>query len=278
LSTSEQDRLLAHLRDWCRQGHGRQSLLASKLNVSKQLVSAWLNGARSMSLDEWLQIKSIIQSTTDAQFPKEPMSTSVSTGRARQTCTDDDEVDYMSTEHASWGQTKEALSAAQEEIIRLRAQLKTQPPSSRGIVIPPADAPLTSIGDPGASASRNTKPVPRTIAPATAADAERAKTTLANASTPDLLNALKLARSEGNAKAVDLIQAEVRARTVTSDSSNQPPAKSLRTLPIEADTPSAIRQIFDRTSMSDLREMLTSERDPVRRQVIFKEISRRKQS
>jgi len=77
LSTDEYGRLIGQLRTWCKASHGRQKELATQLEVSPQLVSDWLSGHRTVSLDEWTQIQPIIQSA-GSQFPKDnSMSTPV---------------------------------------------------------------------------------------------------------------------------------------------------------------------------------------------------------
>jgi hypothetical protein len=133
LSSEQYRRLIEQLRVWCSQDRGRQQRLATRLGTSKQTISAWLSESRMMSLNQYFEVLSAIEQSAEPPFTKDPMSTSVSTAPARQTSTDDDPIDYMSTEkHASWGGTIEALGAAQEEIIRLRATLTTAaPPSSQ---------------------------------------------------------------------------------------------------------------------------------------------------
>jgi hypothetical protein len=47
-------------------------MIADTLKVSKQLVSNWLSGYRTVSLDEWTQIQAVInRESGGAQFPEE---------------------------------------------------------------------------------------------------------------------------------------------------------------------------------------------------------------
>jgi transcriptional regulator with XRE-family HTH domain len=51
------------IRTWCDQERGRRAKLARRLEVSPQLVSAWLSGAREISLREWLAVRDIMRKT-----------------------------------------------------------------------------------------------------------------------------------------------------------------------------------------------------------------------
>jgi transcriptional regulator with XRE-family HTH domain len=289
LSTADHHRLLNHLQAWCRQDRGRQSLLATKLGVSRQSISAWLNGSRMMSLDQYFEVLSAIEQSTDTQFLKDnpmnrppvfnapvnhpPAFDSAHPG-LRKAATDDDEPIVLGSD----GQPKTLASAKelllkahgdiaglQNEVTRLRAAA----PTPRAITSLPPPPPPPSATVPPATVPPATATTPATVG------AARAKATLASASTADLLNALILARKEGNIKVADQIQAEVRARAETGSSSRQPPAKPTLTLPATATTPAAIRTVFDNSSMTDLRAMLQTEKDSRRRMTIFREIKRR---
>jgi hypothetical protein len=155
--------------------------------------------------------------------------------------------------------TQKDISGLQNEVTRLRA------------AVAQATSPPSTLPKPSSAPAPDTRPTP----PPAAVTTERAKSQLANTRTEDLLNAVKLARSEGNLEAVGAIQAELRARSVTASLSDKRPEKPPVRLPAAANTPASQRTVFDNTSMEGLREMLVSEKDPVRRMTIFREIKKR---
>jgi hypothetical protein len=60
VSTPEYDKHIEQFRAWAKAEHGRAQKIADALKVSKQLVSNWLSGYRTVSLDEWTQIQAVI--------------------------------------------------------------------------------------------------------------------------------------------------------------------------------------------------------------------------
>ena len=57
-STSD---LIAQLKSWCQAERGRSSRLAEHLGVTRHVVSNWLAGRRSPSLDQGLKIQEFLK-------------------------------------------------------------------------------------------------------------------------------------------------------------------------------------------------------------------------
>jgi len=253
LSTDEYGRLIGQLRTWCKASHGRQKELATRLEVSPQLVSDWLSGHRTVSLDEWTQIQPIIQSA-GSQFPKDnPMSTPVFEPKA----------DRPSRSGPNEPKT---LHDAKEMIGELRAELASA--KAAPIVAPPVKLPpAPSVKPPAAPAL-----------PPTTLNTERAKGKLANATVEDLRAGLKEARAQGNLEAVNVIMGELQSRVVSNSSNDRSGISAPVALPVEANSPAGIKKVFDETSTAGLREMINSEKSPERRMLIYREIQAREKS
>jgi hypothetical protein len=59
-----EQKLISELVAWARAKYGRPALLARKLGVSKQLVSAWLTGRRTPTLHDGLAIVEFLKAET----------------------------------------------------------------------------------------------------------------------------------------------------------------------------------------------------------------------
>ena len=57
----ESERLLAELKAWCDQKHGRRMELARLLGVSPQLVSDWMARRRTPTLDDGLKLMAFLK-------------------------------------------------------------------------------------------------------------------------------------------------------------------------------------------------------------------------
>jgi hypothetical protein len=57
----EVEKLMAELSAWCEAKYGRQSELADKLGVSKQLVANWLAGRRALTLKHYFAIQGFLK-------------------------------------------------------------------------------------------------------------------------------------------------------------------------------------------------------------------------
>ena len=57
----EREQLIADLAEWCGAEYGRQTEIANKLGVSKQLVSNWITGRRFPSLKNGLALQAFLQ-------------------------------------------------------------------------------------------------------------------------------------------------------------------------------------------------------------------------
>jgi transcriptional regulator with XRE-family HTH domain len=57
----EVEKLIAELTAWCGAKYGRQTELADKLGVSKQLVANWLAGRRTPTLKHFFAIQAILR-------------------------------------------------------------------------------------------------------------------------------------------------------------------------------------------------------------------------
>jgi transcriptional regulator with XRE-family HTH domain len=53
--------LIAELKTWCEAERGRSSRLAEHLGVTRQVISNWLAGRRTPSLDEGLKIQEFLR-------------------------------------------------------------------------------------------------------------------------------------------------------------------------------------------------------------------------
>jgi hypothetical protein len=165
LSTEQYAKLLNQLRAWCHQDRGRQQMLATRLGASKQTVSAWLNGSRMMSLNQYFEVLSAIEESGGPQFQKDnPMSIRTSNGRVRQTSDDDDEpLDHLTAE-------PNTLTDAREMIDALRAELKSKPaaaattPASQ--VMLPTPTPKLAVREPALPATKPASPPASTFDPA----------------------------------------------------------------------------------------------------------------
>ena len=141
LSTQEHDRLLNQLRDWCRQDRGRQRLIAKELSVSPQLVSAWITGVRSMSLDEWTQIQAVInKESAGAQFPENKIMSSIRI-----------DPPAMPRQAASNPGQPKTLHEAKEMIEALRLEI-TQLKAGKAVAITPTPTAKPKLAGSGADA------------------------------------------------------------------------------------------------------------------------------
>ena len=61
-----EENLIADLQAWARAKYGRPALLARKLGVSKQLVSAWLTGKRTPTLHHGLALQQFLKNRGEA--------------------------------------------------------------------------------------------------------------------------------------------------------------------------------------------------------------------
>jgi transcriptional regulator with XRE-family HTH domain len=153
LSTEQYTKLLNQLQAWCRQDRGRQSLLATKLNVSRQLVSAWLNGSRTLSLDEYFQIQEIIEQSAGPQFQKEnPMSLPIFEPPAEPRGSTRDP-----NEPKTLGSAKEMLADLRAQLAQLKAATPPAAPKAKAPQAPAAAAPRPAVRLPEPPA---TKPPP----------------------------------------------------------------------------------------------------------------------
>ena len=119
---------------------------------------------------------------------------------------------------------------------------------------------------------------------------------LARASVEDLLNAVKLARTEGNLKSVDVIQAELESRVVTRSSNKRSgtlafDSKDPKTwtgkpgvnaFPANCDNPRAIGEYLSALSTEALRGHLkgtsANATEQLQQKLAFAELQNRKRS
>jgi transcriptional regulator with XRE-family HTH domain len=60
MGSDELKRLMAELAELC-QVHGRQKQVAHEMGVSEQILSNWLSGSRSPSLDSYFKIREFLR-------------------------------------------------------------------------------------------------------------------------------------------------------------------------------------------------------------------------
>jgi transcriptional regulator with XRE-family HTH domain len=60
MSSAELKKLMEELSELCR-SHGRQKEIAQEMGVSEQVLSNWLNGSRSPSLDSYFKIQEFLK-------------------------------------------------------------------------------------------------------------------------------------------------------------------------------------------------------------------------
>jgi transcriptional regulator with XRE-family HTH domain len=164
--------LVFELDAWYRSHKVRQKDLATELELSPQQLSEILSMRNRPTADQILNIQTFL-------LKEIPMSIRTSTVRTRRTANDEDEpLNFLTDEPDTLCEAREMVDALRAEL-----QLRSQAPASAGIVIPPADAPTTSVGDPranapadpGAHAPRTIQPKPAVQIP-TAAQAENPET------------------------------------------------------------------------------------------------------
>jgi hypothetical protein len=61
VAPEEVDQLISDLAAWCNAEYGRQTEIAEKLGVSKQLVSHWINKRKTPSLESFFKIREFLQ-------------------------------------------------------------------------------------------------------------------------------------------------------------------------------------------------------------------------
>lgn len=61
MSPRESERIIAELRSWCDEKYGRRVVIAKMLGRSPQLVSAWLTGDRTPTLDDGLKLQAFLR-------------------------------------------------------------------------------------------------------------------------------------------------------------------------------------------------------------------------
>jgi hypothetical protein len=255
----------------------RQKDLANELGLKPQQLSEILalrnrpTGAQILAIQDFL--KNNPMSSTPVFDP----------ARTRQkTQPDDALMDYMSTEkHASWAETRDALSAAQGEVTRLRAKMQSMGNPDPVAPKPPAATP---------------PPAPAVVKPATPSPAT-VTNPHANLSTDDLLANLKEARAWGDADRVSLLQAELHSRVVTH-SSNERSSGTLvfdskdpktwtgkigvNAFPSGCDNPKAIGEYLSTLSTEALRGHLkgssSSSTEQLQQKLAFAELQNRKRS
>jgi transcriptional regulator with XRE-family HTH domain len=250
MPTDRTKQLVYELDAWYRGHKLRQKDLAAELGLTAQALSEILSLRNRPSSEATLRIVEFLETETMKPHFDDPPGTI--------------DPEEPKTLH----QAKEMLSA-------LRAELKSKPTAITAPPLGPWDVVVPE--DPVMPAT----PPPAIPPPATSPTTSvRAKSGFANLSTPDLLANLKAARAVGNnADNVRRLLAEVEARGIMDCSySTQSPAKPTLRFPTSATTPAAVQAVFDNASMSDLRQMLQTEKDTNLKTVIFKEIKRREQS
>ena len=132
--------MIQQLRTWCKAEHGRQKELATRLEVSPQLVNDWISGHREVSLHEWLKIEAVT-----GKFQKEQTMI--------QTLILDDNIRVddaglpvtLSGAKTMLKTAQETVSFLQAEVARLKASgASGAPPASTPLPKPPsAPAPVT---------------------------------------------------------------------------------------------------------------------------------------
>ena len=65
MAFEELEQVIVDLTAWCNVEHGRQTELAKRLGVSKQLVSHWVNRRRTPSLHNFLKVRKFLQRQRD---------------------------------------------------------------------------------------------------------------------------------------------------------------------------------------------------------------------
>jgi hypothetical protein len=66
----EVDRLLAELRAWCREKHGRQKQIVDALGIDKSLLSNWFAGRKHPGLKYYFDLKAFLEKQTGGEPPK----------------------------------------------------------------------------------------------------------------------------------------------------------------------------------------------------------------
>ena len=57
----ELDTLMAELKAWCKDKHGRQKNLAEELGITEQLLSNWIARRKTPSLENYLKLKAFLK-------------------------------------------------------------------------------------------------------------------------------------------------------------------------------------------------------------------------
>ena len=67
MAPKETDKLIAELRAWCEQEHGRRVKIAKQLGTSRQRISDWLAGRKSPTLEQGLKLQAFLKKQRNAK-------------------------------------------------------------------------------------------------------------------------------------------------------------------------------------------------------------------